>query len=189
MTAVRTLTIGFAIRVDEDVSKDTMVQMCERISEMFGDGHEFRPLGNKGLLNWARWPGKLDGIGSSVKEMRLLVHPKRPVASIAWPEDVGEDVLTKWKGDDSLCMRRGLYKTQLVAHGDAKRWHMDELEVLREVFRLAGWRVNGLTDIRNLGSRISKRPRKHQNDPRYVVTVAKANVEYRDDVRCIKAET
>ena len=35
----------------------------------------------------ARWPGKLEGIGASVKEMRLLVHPKRPVAAIAWPGD------------------------------------------------------------------------------------------------------
>jgi hypothetical protein len=182
--AVRTLTMGFAVRVDEDVSKDTMAQMCERISEMFGEGHEFRPLANRGLLSWARWPGKLDGIGTSIKEMRLIVHPKRPVASIAWPGDVGEDVLVKWKGDDSLCLRRGLYKTQLVAQGDAKRWHLDELEVLREVFRLAGWRVNGLKTLRGLGSVKRSEPRKNQNDPRYVVTEAKARVVYRDDVRC-----
>lgn len=76
---VRTLTMGFSIRVDEDVSKDTMVQMCGRLSEMFGEGHEFRPLGNKGILNWARWPGKLGNdilATTSLKEMRLMIHPK-----------------------------------------------------------------------------------------------------------------
>ena len=181
--AVRTLTMGFWFRVDESVSKDTMVQMCGRISEMFGDGHEFRPLGNKGILSWRRWPGQLAGIGSSLKEMRLVIHPKRPVATIAWPEDVGEDVLERWQGDESLCLRRGLYKTQLVALGDAKNWRLEELEVIREVFRLAGWRVGGLGDIRGLGLRRRKAERKRLNDSRYVPTEARAGVLYRDDVR------
>lgn len=183
--SVRTLTMGFTFRVDEDVSKDTMVQMCGRISEMFGDGHEFRPLGNKGILSWRRWPGKLEGVGTSLKEMRLAIHPKRPVEAIGWPgADVGEDVLTRWQGDESVCLRRGLYKTILVALGDAGRWQMEELEVIREVFRLAGWRVNGLRDIRGLGSVKSTKPRKRLYDPRYVPTEVRSDVVYRDDVRC-----
>ena len=52
------------------------------------------------------------------------------------------------------------------------------------MFRLAGWRVNGLKTLRGLGSVKRSEPRKNQNDPRYVVTEAKARVVYRDDVRC-----
>lgn len=182
---VRTLTMGFALRIDESVSKDTMVQMCERISEMFGPGHEFRPLGKRGMLSWVRWPGKLDGVGSSLKEMRLVVHPMRPVEVIGWPADVGEDVMERWRGDESICLRKGWYKTQLVALGDAKGWHIEELEVIREVFRLAGWRVTGLRDIRGLACYSKPRPpRKHLDDRRYVVTEPKSGVVYKDDVKC-----
>ena len=168
---VRTLTMGFTIRVDEDVSKDTLVQMCERISEMFGEGHEFRPLGNKGLLNWVRWPGQIVGVGTSLKEMRLLTHPKERMTAITWPSEVPHDVLVRWRDDDSLCMRKGLYKTQLLSYGDAPLWSIEQLEVIRGVFRTAGWRVAGLTSIRGLGKyRPRKTPRKHLDDPRYFVT-------------------
>lgn len=168
---VRTLTMGFSIRVDEDATKDTLVQMCERISEMFGEGHLFKPLGNKGLLNWVKWPGQTVGIGSGQKEMRLLVHPHHRVPTIAWPTEVPDDVLVRWRDDDSLCLRRGQYKTQLLSTGDAPLWSMEELEVIRGVFRTAGWRVAGLTSIRGLGRyRPRKTPRKNLKDYRYVTT-------------------
>ncbi len=168
---VRTLTMGMVLRVDEDVSKDTMVQMCERISEMFGPGHVFKPLGNKGLLSWASWPGKLEGIGTSAKEMRLLTHPwDKTMTSVTWPAEVPEDVLTRWREDESLCFRKGLYKTQLLATGEAGPWRKEELEIIRGVFRLAGWRVTGLNDLRGIGVYTKRKtPRKRIRDRRYDV--------------------
>lgn len=134
---IRTSTMGFSIRIDEDVSKDTLVQICKRLSEMFGEGHVFKPLEKRGLLNWARWPDKLDGIGMSGKEMRLVQHGKGRVPAIAWPKDVGERVLDQWLDDESLCIRKGIYRTQLFAYGEAPCWHKDELELIRGVFRSA----------------------------------------------------
>ncbi len=169
---VRTLTMGFVIRVDEDVSKDTMVQMCNRLSEMFGPGHVFKPLGNKGLLNWASWPGKVEGVGSSVKEMRLLTHPReRRMEAVTWPQEVPGDVLDKWREDESLCFKKGLYKTQVLATGEARPWNKEQLDIIRGVFRLAGWRVSGIKELRGLGGyKPRDKPRKKLKDSRYVVT-------------------
>lgn len=132
---IRTSTMGFTIRIDEDVSKDTLVRICNRLSEMFGEGHVFKPLERRGLLNWARWPDKLDGVGMSGKEMRLVQHGMGRVPAIAWPKDVGENVLDLWRDDESLCIRKGIYRTQLFAYGEAPCWHKDELELIRGVFR------------------------------------------------------
>jgi len=109
------------------------------------------------------------------------------VEAIAWPSsDVGPDVLERWKDDESVCLRRGLYRTQLVAIGDdVERWNVEDLEVIREVFRLAGWRINGLRDLRGLDAvKLSKRPpRKRVIDHRYMPTVLyRGGVVYRNDV-------
>lgn len=186
------LTMGFTITLDEDASKGTIVAMCEEMASMLGDGNALRPLGGrKGLLNWWRWPGQVSGVGSGMsgKEMRLVVHPGSPLytgecvscfrdcfllgrdeagltGTIGWPEDVREEtVMELWREDDSVGLRKGRYRTQLACFGDAPRWRLPELEVIREVMTGAGWRVTGASSIRGLkpATRIGRNPR----DSRY----------------------
>ena len=165
--AVRTLTMGYTIKMDDDVSKLELVNICRELALMFGEGHEFRPLKGKGLLNWTRWPGKVDGVGISSKEMRLMAHTAEANQTVSWP-DVPDNVMELWDDDGSLGIRRGRYRTQLAAYGDAPTWTREELEVIREVFMThGGWRVSRVVSLRGLGNRVWKVQRRDPKDSRY----------------------
>lgn len=70
-----------------------------------------------------------------------------------------------WREDDSVCLRRGRYRTQLAVYGEAPRWMVYELDVIREVMCGAGWRVTSVWSLRGLKapSRLGRDPR----DSRY----------------------
>jgi len=162
---IRTLTMGYSLKLDGDVSKRQIISVCKELSAMFGEGHEFRPLGNNGLLSWSKWPGKLEGVGSSGKELRLMLNYKTSMTAISWPE-VPPNVMQLWEEDDSLGMRRGVYRTQLAAYGEASRWTREELEIVRDVFMSAGWRVGLVSSIRGLRNR-GENSRVNPKDVRY----------------------
>jgi hypothetical protein len=174
MGTMVTLTMGYTFRLKEgDVTKGKMVAICREISEMFGPGHEFRPLAGKGL-QWRKWPGKREDDVMSGKEIRLLPPEKNP-EPIAWPRDVPDNVMQVrwffiyfccgvltlydrqlWDEDPSLCLRQGFYQTQLVAYGEVKRWTYPELDRIRDVLMRHGWWVSLTTHLRGLG-KASKR--------------------------------
>ena len=82
--------------------------------------------------------------------------------TIGWPVDVNEEtVMEDWREDESVGLRKGRYRTQLACFGDAPRWRVYELDVIREVMAGAGWRVTSVWGIRGV-----KNPTKRGRDPR-----------------------
>lgn len=175
MDSMVTLTMGHTFRLKEgDVTKGKMVAICKELGEMFGSGHEFRPLAGKGL-QWRRWPGKREDDVMTGKEIRLLPPEKNP-QPIGWPRDVPDNVMQVgpvfknvlsgffltivcwqlWDEDPSLCLRQGFYQTQLVAYGEVKRWTYPELDRIRDVLMRHGWWVSLTEHLRGLG-KASKR--------------------------------
>ena len=81
-----TLTMGLTFKLVKDVSKGEMVAICRELSEMYGDGNVIKPLGGKGLLQWAEWFRMTPGDGKvSGKEIRLLPHYTSKTGTIEWP--------------------------------------------------------------------------------------------------------
>lgn len=161
---VRTLTMGYTIRLDRDVSKKEMVAVCRELEDMFGPGNEFRPYAGKGLLEWKRRYGETGGGG---KMMKLVMHKRWRVETIAWPKEVPDNVMELWRDDDSLCARQGWYRTQIVAFGRAARWNRSELRLMREVFIRAGWRVSGVGSVRGTGQKYAGKCARRPDDYRY----------------------
>jgi len=112
------LTMGYTIRLDRDYSKQEVVAVCRELGEMFGPGNEFRPYAGKGLVEWWRRYGET---GEGGKALKLVMHKRWRVESIAWPREVPENVMELWKDDDSLCVRKGWYRTKLLTYGRVDR--------------------------------------------------------------------
>ena len=158
---VQTLTMGFTIRLDRDVSKGEMVRVCREIGEVLGTGNEVRPSAGKGL-EWARWAGVGGG-----KSLRLAMHKRWRTERVPWPQEVPADVMGVWDGDESVCVREGWYRTQLLSYGGAPRWKRDELEAMRGVMMRNGWRVSGVGSVRGMLKKTAGKAERRANDYRY----------------------
>ena len=136
--AVHTLTRGFSLKLEKNLSKGQFIELCKDLEVQFGEGNKFEPLKGKGLL-WADWPGR-DPSAMGSKELRLMVHSHSTAPFVVWPVDC-ENARVLWENDTSMAMRQGRYATQLVSYGAAHKWRRLELELLRECLQKLGFKV------------------------------------------------
>jgi hypothetical protein len=158
------LTMGFTIRVKRDVTKREVIALCRELEELFGPGNEIRPGSRGVLLDWRTWYGET---GGGCKTMKMVMHKKWRVESIAWPRDVPENVMELWKEDESMCFREGWYRTQVLACGRAPMWIRPELRLMREVMLRYGWIVCAAENIRGLRQKYPGKNERKATDYRY----------------------
>jgi hypothetical protein len=145
---IHNLTRGLTFKMDRDMSKGQIINLCEDLESHLGPGHRIEPMPGKGL-RWADWPGKAWGDALGGKEIRFQIHPTRPMSHVPWPV-VEENARQLWRDDPSLALRQGWYNSQIVAYGTATKWTRLELELVRECFMRQGVRVSLVIGIRRL---------------------------------------
>jgi hypothetical protein len=163
---MKTFTMGPSLKVKESISKGRFLELCEEMSLMLGDGHVIQPLRGKGW-GWKEWPGRREGEPGG-KELRLVLHGKVKQFGglvVPWPEVPG-NVMELWRGDASVALRAGVYRTHIVAYGGAKHWNKDEVEAVRVALLKFGVGVSLAYNLRGYGK--FRRGERDPSDRRYV---------------------
>jgi hypothetical protein len=132
----KTYTNGFDFELNNELTKDGMIEVCRALEMHFGDGNVFVPEGiTDGFILWADWPGKIDG--TAYKCMR---HSRSDSGARAWPW-VAADAMTTWVGSEEVALAAGKYSTFLKAFNTAPAWTVNELQTIKECLQEKGFRV------------------------------------------------
>ena len=163
---MNTFTMGPSLKVRASMSKGKFLELCKEMGLMLGDGHTIQPLRGKGW-GWKEWPGRQEGeVGG--KELRLVLHGKvRQFGGLVvpWPEVPG-NVMELWRGDASVALRAGVYRTHMVAYGGATHWNKHEVEALRVALIKFGVEVTLTYNLRGFDK--IKQGGRNPKDGRYV---------------------
>ncbi len=167
-TGPYTCTGGYKLVAIRDVTRGDFIQMCERLSQLFGEGNEFQPEPiTEGGIIWGKWPGCREGEYKTIRiginhhkfKRRFINECGRKDCTVdedEWPT-ILDDPMIAWKDDDTVLIHESKtpIATFLKAYHGAPTWEKWDLYKIAHVMEEFGLkrksRVPGMKWLKEYG--------------------------------------